>query len=60
MNTTFRMDELLHFLLQEGEIREILKMDSEESLKNMWIEMINYITKKKDLDSSDLMMLLEK
>lgn len=35
-------------------------MDDEEAMKNMWIELISYVTKKEDANRDDLVALLGK
>ncbi|CAD5220008.1 unnamed protein product [Bursaphelenchus okinawaensis] len=57
---TKKTEDLLRYLLQEGDLEHVIEMCDERLLKNMWIELITHVAKKEDLDPDDLIRLLDK
>ncbi|KAI6181620.1 Vacuolar protein sorting-associated protein 11-like protein [Aphelenchoides besseyi] len=55
-----KTEDLMRFLLHEGDVQQIVEMCDERVLKDMWIELVAHVSRKKDLSTSDLMILLEK
>uniref|UniRef100_A0A915D319 Uncharacterized protein n=1 Tax=Ditylenchus dipsaci TaxID=166011 RepID=A0A915D319_9BILA len=55
-----RLEDMLRFLLKEGDINDIIQCCGEEALKNMWIELITYVSAKENLEPKSLVALLEK
>jgi len=46
--------------LREGDVKQILEMSDEKVLKDMWIELVTHVSQKQDLNTGDLMILLDK
>ncbi|KAI6224384.1 Vacuolar protein sorting-associated protein 11-like protein [Aphelenchoides fujianensis] len=55
-----RSEDLMRFLLHEGDVQQIMEMCDERVLKDMWIELVAHVSRKRDLSTGDLMTLLEK
>uniref|UniRef100_A0A914YIW2 Vacuolar protein sorting-associated protein 11 homolog n=1 Tax=Panagrolaimus superbus TaxID=310955 RepID=A0A914YIW2_9BILA len=55
-----RYDELLRYLLRDGEINDIIEECNNKMIKDLWIELITFLSKKKDLDEDYVVELLEK
>ncbi|KAI6197950.1 Vacuolar protein sorting-associated protein 11-like protein [Aphelenchoides besseyi] len=55
-----KTEDLMRFLLHEGDVQQIVEMCDEKVLKDMWIELVAHVSRKKDLSTGDLMILLEK
>ena len=54
------MDELLLFLLKEGSVLEVTEYCGEDALKDMWIELITYVSSKAHSNPEYLITLLKK
>src|SRR4051794_18575187 len=56
------MEELLRFLLQEGNVLDVADLCGVDSLKDIWIELITYVSAKEqsNKDPKNLIALLEK
>ncbi|CAD5227197.1 unnamed protein product [Bursaphelenchus xylophilus] len=57
---TKKTEDLLRYLLQEGDLENVIEMCDERLLKDMWIELITHVARKKDLNPEDLIKLLDK
>jgi hypothetical protein len=56
------MDDLLRYLLQEGNVLDIVDLCGEDALKDMWIELITYLSSMENSPTAkdQLIALLEK
>ncbi|KAI6175400.1 putative RING finger protein R06F6.2in [Aphelenchoides bicaudatus] len=64
---TKNSEDLMRYLLREGNVQQILEMCDEKDiglnvcrLKDMWIELVTHVSQKEDLNTGDLMILLDK
>ncbi|KAI1726559.1 zinc finger, c3HC4 type (RING finger) domain-containing protein [Ditylenchus destructor] len=55
-----RKEEMLRFLLKEGDINDIVQCCGEDTIKNMWIELITYVSVKENVDGQFLISLLKR
>ncbi|KAE9549503.1 hypothetical protein FO519_007286 [Halicephalobus sp. NKZ332] len=55
-----RDDELLRYLLRDGEVIDIIQECNKEIIEKMWIELITFLSKKKDMPEKYVVELLKK
>ncbi|KAH7721919.1 CRE-VPS-11 protein [Aphelenchoides avenae] len=55
-----RMDDLLRYLLREGDVRDVMRLCDEMDLKEMWIDLVTHVSKREKIDHGVLHSLLER
>lgn len=53
-------DELLRYVLRDGDITDIIQACGQDTIKNMWIELVTFLSKKQNMPEKYVTELLKK